>query len=306
MARLFWPRRRSAVVRSARALSGVLLLPGFFWARVRGGFVPCPSAVVCAPVAPAVPAAAPAPALPVAPFGFSAPAPAGSFSSRPFPGSVPPAGVPVSVSSGGVVRRVFPLGGSAPSGAEAAALSSWVASCSGSVLLLSSPAFVSLVGEGRCPVSLAFSAFRRVGGLSRWGGEGWPVRSACVGALSLAGRAGAFSLLSSGLLRSFLASAVPSLGLRLGCPLCSALSASSALSALWPRLSALWSGVVLPSPPSWASSARFSLSGLSAGFSSLSGALSWLVGRGELCAPAVRPFLACLSARALLFLSSRG
>ena len=302
MARLFWPRRRSAVVRSSRALSGVLLLPGFFWARVRGGFVPCPSAVVCAPVAPAVPAA---PALPVAPFGSSS-APAGSFSSRPFPGSVPPAGAPVSSSSGGVVRRRFPLGGSAPSGAESAALSSWVASCSGSVLLLSSPAFVSLVGEGRCPVSLAFSAFRRVGGLSRWGGGGWPVRSARVGVLSLAGRAGAFSLLSSGLLRSFLASALPSLGLSLGRPLCSRGSVSAVSAALWPRLSALWSGVVLPSPPSWASSARFSLSGLSAGFSSLSGALSWLVGRGELCAPAVRPFLACLSARALRFLSSRG
>lgn len=289
MARLFWPRRRSAVVRSASALSGVLLLPGFFWARVPGGFVPCPSAVVCSPLPRA---------LPVAPFGSSASAPAGSFSSRPFPGVV-------SSSSGDVVRRVFPLGGSVPSGAEAAALSSWVASCSGSVLLLSSPAFVSLVGAGRCPVSLAFSAFRRVGGLSRWGGGGWPVRSACVGVLSLAGRVGAFSLLSSGLLRSFLASAVPSLGLRLGRPLCSASSASSVLSALWPRLSALWSGVVLPSPPSWVSSARFSLSGLSAGFSSLSGALSWLVGRSELCAPAVRPFLACLCARALRFLASR-
>lgn len=288
MARLFWPRRRSAVVRSSRSLSGVLLLPGFFWARVRGGFVPCPSAVVCSPVASS---------LPVAPFGSSS-ASAGSFSSRPFP-------APVSSLSDGVVRRRFPLGGSVPSGAEAASLSSWVASCSGSVLLLSSPAFVSLVQAGRCPVSLAFSAFQRVGGLSRWGGGGWPVRSACVGVLSLAGRVGAFSLLSSGLLRSFLASAVPSLGLRLGVPLCSGVAASSALSSLWPRLSALWSGVVLPSPPSWASSARFSLSGLSAGFSSLSGALSWLVQRSELCAPAVRPFLACLCARALRFLASR-
>ncbi len=271
MKKLYWPRRRSAVVRSASALSGVLLLPGFFWARVPGGFVPCPSAVVCSPLPRRV---------------VSSPRPVASSPSA------------------DIVRRVFPLGGSVPSGAEAAALSSWGASCSGSILLLSSPVFSSLVAAGRCPVALAFSAFSRSGGLSRWGGGGWPVRSACAGVLSLAGSVGAFSLVPPRELRSFLSEALPSLSLELVRPLSSPSASSAVLSFLWPRLSALWSGVVLPSPPSWLSSARFSRPALVSGLVSLSGGLRWLVSRGSCCPPAVRPFLACLCARVLRFLSA--
>lgn len=269
--KLYWPRRCSAVVRSSSALAGVLLLPGFYWAKVPGGFVPCPSAVVCSPLPRRV---------------VSSPRPA------------------VSSPSADIVRRVFSLGGSVPSGAEAAALSSWGASCSGSILLLSSPVFSSLVAAGRCPVALAFSAFSSAGRLSRWGRGGWPVRSACAGVLSLAGSVGAFSLVPHRELRSFLSEALPSLSLELVRPLSSPSAASAVLSFLWPHLSACWSGVVLPSPPSWLSSARFSRPALVSGLVSLSGGLRWLVSRGSCCPPAVRPFLACLCARVLRFLSA--
>ena len=161
---------------------------------------------------------------------------------------------------------------SAPVSAGAGALSS---SCCGSVLLLSSPAFVSSVLGGSCPVALALASF-----------SGWPLRSGVLGALCAAGRAGALSagVARAGfapVLRSFLAVALPSLGV----------SSPSGLRAVW-------SGGALPPLPSWVGSPSvcFGLFGVRSAFSRLSSCLGWLRSRGASCPPACRPLLACLCA----------
>lgn len=170
---------------------------------------------------------------------------------------------------------VLPAGGWCPPSSRP---SSW----SGSVLLLSSPAFVSAVRGGACPVSLALGSFPR-----------WCLRSGLLGALCLAGRAGALraGVARVGLapvLRSFLSVALPSLGL----------SASLPSSVLWRGLSSFWSGGAVPPRPSWsgASWVRWELFGLRSAFSALSGSLGWLRRRGGACPPACRPLLACLCA----------
>lgn len=174
-----------------------------------------------------------------------------------------------------VWRPVLPSFGFCP---PSALPPSW----SGSVLLLSSPSFVSAVSAGSCPVSLALASFPR-----------WPVRSGLLGALCLAGRAGA---LSAGVarcgfapfLRSFLSVALPCLGL----------SPSSSPAVLRAGLASFWRGGVVPPRPAWASSRSvvWELFGVRSAFFRLSGALGWLCRRRGACPPACRPLLACLCA----------
>ena len=98
-----------------------------------------------------------------------------------------------------------PLSFSAPtiSSASSALSVSLSPSCWGSVLMLSSPAFVRAVLSGVCPVSLALASFPR-----------WCLRSSLLGALCAAGRAGVFhSTDFIPVIRSFLSVALPSLGL---------------------------------------------------------------------------------------------
>lgn len=182
-------------------------------------------------------------------------------------------------------RSGFRFGGCLPSGGCPPSASP--ASFSGSVLLLSSPAFASAVAGGACPVALASASFPR-----------WCLRSGLVGALCLAGRAGALraGVSRAGLapvLRSFLSVALPSLGV----------SSSLSSPALWPSLVSVWS-VGVPPRPAWASrrGVRWGLFGVAAAFRRLSSCLSWLLRRGGRCPGAVRPLLACLCGWCLLAL----
>ena len=152
--------------------------------------------------------------------------------------------------------------------------SSWC----GSVLLLSSPAFVSAVLAGECPVSLALASF-----------PGWPLRSGVLGALCAAGRFGALAGVDRSSLRSFVA------------------VASSALGVSSPSgLVACWAGGALPPLPSWFSSpsVRFSASAVRSALARVFSCLRWLGRSGRGCPPACRPLLACLCAWCLRALRS--
>ena len=270
---VFLVRLRSS--RVPRSLVGsVLLLPGFSLAPVvrrgrRVGFVPVPALPLVAPSC--------------VPFrGFASPACVPSLCR--FRGS---AGCRLSAPSAPVPPAVPPV---PPLGGEAGGLAP---SLSGSVLLLSSPSFVSSVRSGACPVGLAFSAFPR-----------WCVRSACVGSLCLAGGAGLFRRVPRSVRLSFLRLALPALGWVGALPP----SRSCLPSSVRAFCSRVWAGGVVPPRPWWAGSSavRFSLPSVVAGFRRLSSSLGWLArSGGGLCPPAVRPLLACLVARVVLSLSCR-
>lgn len=189
--------------------------------------------------------------------------------------------VPVwSVPSPAPVSLSAPVPASAPAPLPAPVAPVSSASVSGSLLFLSSPAFVSAVSSGRCPVSVALSVFR------------WPLRSAVLGSLVrvLASRFVRSVVSSSPSVRSaargFARVAVSALGFsvsgRFSSPACSRFLARLAVSS--------------PVPPS------FWCSGVSSGallraFRSLSSCLRWLSARapfGRACPPALRPLLARL------------
>lgn len=195
--------------------------------------------------------------------------------------SCAPVAVLPAVAASSVVSAVVP-----PAGGGCCPASVRPSSWSGSVLLLSSPAFVGAVRGGACPVSLALASFPR-----------WCVRSGLLGALCLAGRAGA---LRAGVARAGFAPVLRSLlsvGLRsLG------LSPSLGGRALFSACSRFWVGGVVPPVPSWAGAAfvRWELFGVRSALARLVSSLRWLVRRGGVCPPACRPLLAGLLAWACL------
>lgn len=143
-------------------------------------------------------------------------------------------------------------------------------SCSGSVLLLSSPSFVSAVLGGACPVSLSLACFR------------WPLRSAVVGSLCVAGRCGVFSRVPRSVLAGVLASCCLSLGFRL-----------PVSGGLWGRLASVWGGGVPPLPAWVGCPVVFSVPAVVRGLVAVGRCCSWVARRGG-CPPAVRPLVACL------------
>ena len=158
--------------------------------------------------------------------------------------------------------------------------SSW----SGSVLLLSSPAFSRAVLGGACPVSLALASFPR-----------WCLRSGLLGALCLAGGAGAFraGVARAGfrpVLAEFLPLALSALGVS---------PRLSSFSAVVRAVSPFWRAPLCPPRPSWAGSpsVRFELFGVRSAFLRLCGSLRWLRRSGGGCPAACRPLLAVLCGR---------
>lgn len=95
---------------------------------------------------------------------------------------------PVGGRVGSRSRRWVPVWSGVGLPAPAPAVVPSVAAACGSVLLLSSPAFLSAVASGRCPVALSLASFR------------WPLRSAVLGSL--------LRVLASSRVRSFVASPV--------------------------------------------------------------------------------------------------
>lgn len=193
------------------------------------------------------------------------------------------------------VVRVVGGGGGGGSGRP----SVFSASGAGSVLWLASPAVVSAVAGGACPVSLALSVFR------------WPVRSAVLWSLwagLLRSRVGGFSGVPSGVLSSFLREALRALGWRF-----------SASRGVPPRFSRscvvrdflrLRFGVAPVSALAFLRpSVSFSSSAVVSGLRSVSRCLAWLSARSAgrvSCPPALRPALASLALEALWLLSRRG
>ena len=171
-----------------------------------------------------------------------------------------------------------PLSFSSPtiSSASSALSVSLSPSCWGSVLMLSSPAFVRAVLSGVCPVSLALASFPR-----------WCLRSALLGALCAAGRAGVFhSTDFIPVIRSFLSVALPSLGL----------SPSASPAVIIHGLSSYGAGGACPSRPSWVGSpsVKFDVSAVRSALSRVTSCLATLSCRGNGCPSACRPLLASL------------
>ena len=159
----------------------------------------------------------------------------------------------------------------------------WSASGAGSALWLSSPAVVSAVASGACPLSLALRVFR------------WPVRSAVLWALASALGSGAFRV-SSSLLASFVSAGLSALGWRF--------SGGRGVPAGFGRGRAVSSflrvrcGVVPACVSAWAGSASFSVPAVVSALRSLVRCLGWLASRSSgrvSCPPALRPALsACV------------
>ena len=152
----------------------------------------------------------------------------------------------------------------------------WSASFAGSALFLSSPAFLSFVAGGGCPVSLVLRVFS------------WPVRSAVfLVLLRVCSCRAVLASVPRGLLVAFARVALASLGFRGG-------SASSFLGGFsWPRVPS-FSGVC-------------SSRSVGSAFSSLCSCLSWLLssrGGRRGCPSACRGALAGLVAVVLRFLAS--
>lgn len=163
------------------------------------------------------------------------------------------------------LRRPAPLALPAPSAPSAPSVSS-----SGSALFLLSPAFLSAVASGRCPVSLCLSVFR------------WPVRSAVLLSLLRVSCAPAvLRALPRSLLLSFVRVGLASLGFR------GVFRPSAPLPAL-----RFLGGCPVASVPSFSGVCRASSVG--AGFASVGRCLSWLLRSGRGCPGACRPALAGL------------
>ena len=151
------------------------------------------------------------------------------------------------------------------------------ASGAGSALFLSSPAFLSAVASGVCPVSVCLSVFR------------WPVRSAVLLVLLRVCAAPAvLRAVPRSVLVSFCSAGLASLGFRgafLSCPPASVVR--------------FLGGFSVPPLPRFSGVCR--ASAVSSAFSALSRCLSWLGGRG--CPPACRGALAGLLVRVFRFLA---
>lgn len=184
--------------------------------------------------------------------------------------------------SGGLWPVVFVRRGGGGCGSPRSAV--WSASGAGSALWLSSPAVVSAVASGACPVSLALSVFR------------WPVRSAVLWALASALGSRSFRV-SPSLLGAFVSAGLSALGWRFssgrGVP--AGVGRGRAVSSFLLRR-------VAPSPAcvsAWAGSASFSVSAVVSALRSLVRCLGWLASRSAgrvSCPPALRPALAaCVS-----------
>lgn len=142
----------------------------------------------------------------------------------------------------------------------------------GSRLFLSSPAFLSRVASGCCPVRLSLSVFH------------WPVRSSVLlSVLRVLSSPRVFGAVSSPenrpVLCGFLSVAVRALGFS------GAFSVSSAA-----RFASGFAPVVVPN----FRVKRVSLPAVLSAFSALSRCLGWLLRRASLCPPALRPALARL------------
>lgn len=182
------------------------------------------------------------------------------------------------------------------SGGSRSGGSVWSASGAGSVLWLSSPAVVSAVRSGACPLSLALRVFR------------WPVRSAvlwslCGALASLRVSVGGWAGVPRGLLASFVRAALRALGWRFsavrsvpwrvrGAFRGSAVASFLSVRAVaWPSLVSAWGG-----------SASWSVSAVVSALRSLVRCLSWLSARsgGRVsCPPALRGVLASVAGVAL-------
>lgn len=160
------------------------------------------------------------------------------------------------------------------------------ASVSGSALFLSSPAFLSPVASGACPVAVSLSVFR------------WPVRSAvllsCLRALSSwrVRSAVAGGAVPRGVLSGFVRSALVALGFSCSGRFLSPRARSRLVAFLG---SCGCRSVVVPAFPV----VRVLPSALCSAFSSLSRCLAWLSRRASPsgrvgCPPALRPALSRL------------
>lgn len=169
------------------------------------------------------------------------------------------------------------------------------ASGGGSVLWLSSPAVVSAVASGVCPLSLALRVFR------------WPVRSAVLWSVwaALSSPRLALAGVPRPLLASVARAALWALGWRFSAVrsvrgLCRGAFRGSSVGAF---LAARSCSVALPAVAlSWAAAASFSSSALVAALRALVRCLGWLAARsgGRVsCPPALRPALASVARAAL-------
>lgn len=196
----------------------------------------------------------------------------------------------------GVVRGGGGGGGRRP--AVASSPSVFSAFGAGSALWLSSPAVVSAVRSGVCPVSLALRVFR------------WPVRSAVLWALwaALSSPRCASLGVPRSLLAAFVRACLGALGWRFSAVRSVSWRVRGAFrgSSVGAFLSSRSCSVALPSSAlSWAVSAGFSSSAVVAALRSVVRCLGWLASRSSgavSCPPALRPALASVAAAALRLL----
>ncbi len=199
-----------------------------------------------------------------------------------------------------VVAVWRPRGGGGGGRRPAVASSSSVFSAfgAGSALWLSSPAVVSAVRSGVCPVSLALRVFR------------WPVRSAVLWALwaALSSPRCASLGVPRSLLAAFVRACLGALGWRFSAVRSVSWRVRGAFrgSSVGAFLSSRSCSVALPSSAlSWAVSAGFSSSAVVAALRSVVRCLGWLASRSSgavSCPPALRPALASVAAAALRLL----